>query len=305
MEHIDPEELDALALGDAQPTPPQTAHLDACAACRAEIASVRRTAGAVRSARDLGVAEAPDSVWAAIHAELGLDASLSATPRRGVFTEPERASEAAVSGAGADPVPAVDAPMANRPMADTPVANAPARREDAGAAPASPVTRRSRAAAGPTRSRRPGARRRWLIPAIAAGVALVLGLGGGLGLSRVLQPTTGDVVATARLAALPDWPDASGTATLRELPDGTRQVDVEVDSAEDAVGSPLREVWLLSPDASGLVSIGFLDGTTGTFTVPTDVDLGAYPIVDVSAEPQDGDPAHSGDSIVRGELDAS
>jgi hypothetical protein len=87
------------------------------------------------------------------------------------------------------------------------------------------------------------------------------------------------------------------------LPDGTREVVVDIDeAAAGTAASPLREVWLLTADASGLVSIGFLDGTTGTFRVPAGVDLATYPVVDVSAEPDNGDPNHSGDSIVRGEL---
>lgn len=315
MEHIDPEELDALALGDARATPPQSAHLDACPDCREEVASVRRTAGAVRSARDLAVAEAPDSVWAAVHAELGLDPSLAATPRRGVFTEPERAREAA----DATPISATSTPATPTPAAPTPATTTPARPPSlipstdgpsaVGPSAVTPLaTRRSRAGGPSGARRRP---HRWLVPAVAASVALVLGVGGGLVVSRLLPTGTddlagrGDVVASASLAALPDWPDASGTATLRELPDGTRQVDVEVDTTGAAADAPLREVWLLTRDASGLVSIGFLDGATGTFTVPADVDLATYPIVDVSAEPQDGDPLHSGDSIVRGELGAS
>jgi hypothetical protein len=32
------------------------------------------------------------------------------------------------------------------------------------------------------------------------------------------------------------------------------------------------------------------------------VDVGEYPVVDVSIEPTDGDPAHSGNSVVRGTL---
>jgi hypothetical protein len=39
--------------------------------------------------------------------------------------------------------------------------------------------------------------------------------------------------------------------------------------------------------------------------VPADVDLRDYVLVDVSQEPLDGNPAHSGDSIVRGQLDFS
>ena len=73
-----------------------------------------------------------------------------------------------------------------------------------------------------------------------------------------------------------------------------------------AAGSAnLTEVWLIKADASGLISIGLLDGNTGHFDIPDGVDLTQYPLVDVSAEPDNGNPAHSGNSIVRGELHAT
>jgi RNA polymerase sigma-70 factor (ECF subfamily) len=43
-------------------------------------------------------------------------------------------------------------------------------------------------------------------------------------------------------------------------------------------------------------------GDEGRFTFPVGLDLDDFAVVDVSAEPFDGDPAHSGDSILRGEL---
>ena len=49
-------------------------------------------------------------------------------------------------------------------------------------------------------------------------------------------------------------------------------------------------------------SLGVLEGSEGTFEVPNDVDVDEFNLVDVSEEPQDGDPTHSGDSIVRGPL---
>jgi hypothetical protein len=63
-----------------------------------------------------------------------------------------------------------------------------------------------------------------------------------------------------------------------------------------------REVWLLRPDVSGLVSLGMLEGDQGRFDLPDGLDLADYPVVDVSEEHFDGDPAHSGDSVVRGDL---
>ena len=139
-------------------------------------------------------------------------------------------------------------------------------------------------------------RRRWVPVAAAVGL---IGLIGGIAIG--VATTTGGaerVVAGATLDALPGW-TASGSARVEESTDGRRSVVVDLDAP---AGASLREVWLLKADASGLVSLGFLDGSTGRFTVPAGVDLAQYPLVDVSAEPADGDPAHSGDSIVRGEL---
>jgi hypothetical protein len=141
----------------------------------------------------------------------------------------------------------------------------------------------------------------WPIAAAAAVVGLVGGVAAGIWWQSA-RPDSAAVVAEAELDPFPGW-DATGVARVEERADGSRVVVVDLDtSAEDA---EFREVWLIKSDASGLVSIGLLDGTSGSFVIPADLDLAEYPLVDVSAEPDNGDPAHSGDSIVRGELRSS
>ena len=61
------------------------------------------------------------------------------------------------------------------------------------------------------------------------------------------------------------------------------------------------ELWLIDPTVTRLVSLGPLR-TDGIYDIPAGVDPAAFPIVDVSVEPVDGDPTHSGDSVLRGEL---
>ncbi|MGD8196041.1 anti-sigma factor [Herbiconiux sp. P18] len=157
--------------------------------------------------------------------------------------------------------------------------------------------------------RRAGRRSRlWLpIGAAALVVGLVAGAGAGIWWQATTQPATqasGIVVAGAQLDPFPSWPDARGSAVVQQDADGRRQVVVDVDPATDS-GSPaaeLREVWLIRTDGTGLISIGFLDGTEGRFDIPPGIDIAQYALVDISAETDDGDPGHSGDSIVRGEL---
>jgi Anti-sigma-K factor rskA len=60
-------------------------------------------------------------------------------------------------------------------------------------------------------------------------------------------------------------------------------------------------VWLIDPNVEGMVSLGPAR-SDGTYAVPPDIDVAAFPIVDVSVEPPDGVPTHSGVSVLRGTL---
>ncbi len=143
-------------------------------------------------------------------------------------------------------------------------------------------------------------RPRWVFPvaAAAAGV-IVLGLGVG-GVLSTLQPTPTTVLASATLDAFPDWEGASGEAVVQETADGTRVIDVSLAVASADEG--YREVWLINSETLQLVSLGIVEGESGTFTIPAGLDLTIYDLVDISKESLDGDPTHSGNSIVRGQL---
>lgn len=146
---------------------------------------------------------------------------------------------------------------------------------------------------------KPATRRRGirLLFALAASLALIVAVVGTWNFVRQPEPVE---LASATLDAFPAHPGASGSAVVVEKPDGERQVEVDLDDGEQ--GDGFREVWLIKADASALVSLGVLKGSTGVFEVPDDIDLREYVLVDISLEPEDGDPDHSGDSIVRGEL---
>ena len=72
------------------------------------------------------------------------------------------------------------------------------------------------------------------------------------------------------------------------------------DDLQPATGQYL-EVWLIQRDFSGMVSLGTVR-PDGTYQFPRGLRLADYPIVDVSTEPYDGDPTHSGSSLLRGDL---
>jgi hypothetical protein len=270
MDHIEPEELAVLALDGREPDAAVRAHLDACPDCLAEYDSLVRTVALGRGAPEGEFEAPPSSVWASVHAELGL--------------APEHA---------ADPT------VGRTPVA---VAAAPAPRRDH-VAPRRRTRTPSLASDGPDGTRRRSA---WLPITVAAaigGILAGLGLGWLLGAAGTVGGPEDDpavVLASAELDSFPGWDDAVGSATVEEGADGVRTVVVDLEA--DVPAGEVREVWLIRSDASGLVSLGLLDGGNGRFVVPSGIDLDEFTLVDVSAEPVDGDPAHSGDSIVRGEL---
>lgn len=161
-----------------------------------------------------------------------------------------------------------------------------------GAAPPEPVS---------SRTSRPSV----LLAAAAGLVGLLLGIGATV---LVTGDDSGDgsgdgsVVASTRLMVLADDSRGGDAEVLRSGAGRVLELDVPTLSPQS---SGFYEVWLLDKDAKRLVSIGLLDlsqGTRAQFPIPDDIDLATYPVVDVSLEPGDGDPAHSGDSIVRGTL---
>jgi len=141
-------------------------------------------------------------------------------------------------------------------------------------------------------------RRRWATAVVGAAAAVALVVGGVAGW-QYLQPAY-SVLATATLDAFPEWPGATGNAVLEKRADGARVIQVSFDAP--GLQDGYREVWLITSDATQLVSLGVVRGTSGTFTVPDGVDISQYDLVDISDEPYDGDPTHSGNSIVRGQL---
>ncbi|MBC7590694.1 MAG: anti-sigma factor [Salinibacterium sp.] len=153
--------------------------------------------------------------------------------------------------------------------------------------------------AAPAVSIVPRLRRRALAP-LAAAAALVLIVGAVGATWLALRPTPPTVLASATLTAFPSWAGSNGEALLEQTAAGARVVQISLDAPDD--DDAFREVWLITSDATELVSLGVLDGGSGTFTVPDGLDLSRYDQVDISSERFDGDPDHSGDSILRGQL---
>ena len=284
MTHLDRDTLALVALAELELSPQERAHLADCPGCTGELDALRRTVLIGRSAGSVDLVEPADAVWGRIHAALGLSEDVVGVPR---LADPDDAD--AVEGLAADGAAVL-----------------PEDHVESGAGtPDSPV---EGAGSGPDGPERPPAsvvdlgrrRRRWLpVAAAACAVGLVGGIAAGAWWQATRSPAPVPVIAEAQLDALPGW-TASGSAAVEENVDGRRDVVVDLTEGDDAAG--LREVWLLTADATGLVSVGLLDGSSGRFSIPADLDLSQYPVVDVSAEPDDGNPAHSGDSIVRGTL---
>ncbi len=240
MQHLDPDVLALLALGEHVASPADREHLLTCSACALESEDLSRAAIVGRSTIDVGELLTPnDRVWARISDELEVG-------------------------------------HANAQSTPTASAKAP-----------SPVVSLS-------------SRRRWVpVLAVAASAGLLVGAGA---LSwNIMRPATTVILATATLDAFPDWPDAAGQAILETRADGARILQLDLQASG---GDGFREVWLMNDDATELVSLGVVRGQTGTFVVPDGLDIARFNNVDVSAEPFDGNPAHSSDSIVRGQFES-
>lgn len=140
----------------------------------------------------------------------------------------------------------------------------------------------------------------WVLAAAAAAVVVVVV--GGIAMlamsdrpEEVVAPT---VVAETELEPLAEV--NAGSASLLDE-DGSLRIEVSTDPIAVDDGS-FAEVWMINPDVTELISLGPLRAD-GIYEVPAGVDPAAFPVIDVSVEPIDGDPTHSGNSVLRGILE--
>jgi anti-sigma-K factor RskA len=253
VEHCEPEQLALAALGEPL-SAAEAAHVDACAQCRDEIASLKRGVDilAVPAFATSGPAIAPPPrVWDAIAAATGVQASPAGRAHAEMADAPAEPAIAAVP-----PAPATDS-----------------------------VVRQLR----PRRSR--------ALLAVAAAAVVVAAAAGAIALNRDDEVT----LASTTLSTL-DTGRPEGTASVVEEDDGTRVLRIELRTPPPQEG--YYEAWLADASAKGMVSMGSVRPGTTSLPVPDDLNLTQWPTVEISVEPLNGDPAHSGVSLVRGSLDS-
>ena len=238
---------------------------------QAELAALRRVGDAARSLRDddLLLDEPPPGVWAGIAAA--------------VEAETAAAGPASTTNGGPAPrTPAPEAPPATGPTpgdAPAPVGDLAARR----------------------RSDRRVGRGRGLSGRAFVGIAAALLLVVAIGIGALTR--TGDrgpeVVASATVEPL----ELASGSTLAQLvdADGGLALDLPLDETGLPTEAGYYEVWLIDRDVQGMVSLGPAR-EDGVYDLPPDVSFEDFPIVDVSLEPADGVPTHSGRSVLRGTL---
>ena len=127
----------------------------------------------------------------------------------------------------------------------------------------------------------------------AGAVALLAAAAVVIGIVVTRGPATTDVVlAGTRLA-----PAASATAKLHATPSGLA-IELDVSGLPPSAPGYFYQAWMKGP--RGLVTIGtfHMRGGPGTVELWSAVSLADYPAITVTREPEDGNPASSGQVVL-------
>jgi predicted anti-sigma-YlaC factor YlaD len=159
-------------------------------------------------------------------------------------------------------------------------------------------------------SRRRPARDRWVLAGAAAVVAGTLGalatglLQGGDPASQEAggaptPPSTSRTVPLGTTDLDTPAPAASGEV-LMTTGDAATTLTFTTADLPEAAADEFYEAWLLDPATEKMLPLGVVQaGSEATFEVATSL-LDQYGALDLSLEPDDGDPRHSATSVLRG-----
>jgi hypothetical protein len=142
-------------------------------------------------------------------------------------------------------------------------------------------------------------RRRATVTAAAA--VLVLAVAGwGVARHSGRAPVT-PVAAVASLRHLDAPASARGAVTVRAA-GTTRQMEITTGGLAQAPANHYYEVWLLQPTTDKMLPVGVLPPSgSGAYELSAAV-MAQYSAIDVSLQANDGNPAHSAQSVLRGSV---
>lgn len=176
-------------------------------------------------------------------------------------------------------------------------------RERAAADPAAEVAetgtaQETGAAEAPVPLRRPWWRQRWVLAAVAAALVLALAVPGAL----LVLGGGGDVTRLALVAA--EGVQGRGQVTVTRT-DAGRSFDVRIEGLDPPPAGSLYELWAVNPQDTlerpqrvslGTFTVGPDGGAhlTGFTAAPAD----QFPVVGVTLEPVDGNPARTGPRVL-------
>ena len=285
--HTNPEVLALVALGEREAASSEDLdHIAHCPSCERELSELGHLSQVSRTISDHFTLETPSpAVWNRIRDQLGFGSEFSSDLVPPPVTD---------LGTGDRPAAAPQSPMTASPTqtpATRPLAAVPSPADEQAA---------SQALSGPERLDRPTrGRRRVLSLALAAGLALLVGIGGTLAWQQFTS-TSDTVISSAPLQALPAWSGAAGVVTLEEDAAGNNVLVITMETPRPVDG--IQQVWLANSTATKMTPIGPLSQAGQRFVLPKDLDVSRFPLVDISVQQPGGDPAHSGNSIARGTL---
>jgi anti-sigma-K factor RskA len=163
---------------------------------------------------------------------------------------------------------------------------------DASPAPAPARPSEAPPAAAVARSR-PRHAWRWATGAAVAAVVIVAAFFAG---SQLTQPHTTEAQATLHVVGAHA---GSGGQVVMRTRDGKTNMLVTAKGLQAPSADRYYEVWLFDPQTQKMLPVGVLGpGGQSSYSLPQSL-ISQYQIVDISLQQDNGNPAHSNDSVLR------